>query len=91
MNRDAAEVLAVDVLGWLAGDPDALGAFLAASGAGPGDLRARASDPEFLTFVLEFLLSDEERLLAFCADRSHPNDAPMRALVALGGGNPHWT
>jgi hypothetical protein len=91
MNKEGAEALAIDALGWLAADPDALGGFLAASGAGPAELRARATEPEFLIFLLEFMLSDEERLLAFCGDRNHPPDAPMRALVALGGGNPHWT
>ena len=92
MNRDQAEAIAIDALDWLAGNEDAGGAFLAASGASADDLRARAGEPEFLCFVLEFLMSDEPRLLAFCANRNYPPDTPMQALSALpGGGNVNWT
>ena len=92
MNRDAAESLAVEALGWLAGEPDALGAFLAAAGAGPAELRARAQEPEFLGFVLDFLLQDEPLLIAFCDAAGRPYDAPMRARARLPGGEaPEWT
>lgn len=87
-----AEALALRALGWMAADPDLTGAFLAAAGAGPGDLRARAADPEFLGFVLDFLLSDEPALIAFAAAEGVKPDVPMRARAALPGGDlPNWT
>ncbi len=92
MNRDAAESLAVEALSWLAGEPDALGAFLAAAGAGPAELRARSAEPEFLGFVLDFLLSDEALLIAFCDAAGRRYEAPMRARALLPGGDlPNWT
>ena len=92
MNADAAEALAIEALGWLASDPDALGGFLSAAGAGPGDLRARAAEPEFLGFVLDHLLANEPLLLAFCDAAGRPYDAPLRARMALpGGAAPEWT
>ena len=92
MNRDQAEAVAIDALGWLAGQPDALGRFLAMSGADPAELRARVADRAFLGFVMDFLLSEEALLLAFCQDRGLPPDAPMRIRAALPGGDvPHWT
>lgn len=92
MKSDAAEMLAIRALGWLAGNDDLSGAFLSASGASADELRQRAGDPEFLGFVMDFLLGDEDALLAFCEDVDVPPDAPMRARAALPGGDlPNWT
>ncbi len=92
MARPQAEALAVQALIWMAGDVDLIGRFLATTGAGPADLRARAAEPEFLGFVLDFLLSDEAALIAFAAAESIRPELPMRARAALPGGElPHWT
>lgn len=92
VGQAEAEALALRALGWMASDPDLTGRFLAAAGAGPGELRARAADPEFLGFVLDFLLGDEPALVAFArAERISP-DLPLRARAALPGGDlPNWT
>jgi hypothetical protein len=88
---DAAD-LAQDALLWLLGRPEDAGAFLAASGLDPADLRARAAAPDFLGFVLDFLLADESLLRAFAAEAGVPPDAPRRARQALPGGDaPEWT
>jgi hypothetical protein len=92
MARPQAEALAVQALVWMAGDADLIGRFLAMTGAGPADLRARAGEPEFLGFVLDFLLSDEAALIAFAAAEQIRPDLPMRARAALpGGAVPNWT
>ncbi len=92
MARPQAEALAVQALVWMAGDAGLVGRFLAATGAGPADLRARAAEPEFLGFVLDFLLSDEAALVAFAAAENIRPELPMRARAALPGGElPHWT
>lgn len=92
MRRAEAAEIGEQALVWLAGEPEALGAFLGASGLDPGDLRARAREPEFLGFLLDFLLSDEALLLAFCAAAGIAPALPARARAALPGGDlPHWT
>ena len=92
MARPQAEALAVQALVWMAGDADLVGRFLAATGAGPADVRARAAEPEFLGFVLDFLLSDEAALVAFALAENIRPELPMRARAALPGGElPHWT
>ena len=92
MTPQAAETVALSALGWIAADEARAGAFLGAAGASPSDLRARASEPEFLGFVLDFLLADEEALLAFCAEANLAPEAPFRARHTLPGGDaPHWT
>jgi hypothetical protein len=77
MGRPQAEALAVQALAWMASNPDLIGRFLAMTGAGPADLRVRAAEPEFLGFVLDFLLSDEAALVAFAADASIRPDLPV--------------
>jgi len=92
VGRPEAEALAVQALAWMAGDAELIGRFLASTGAGPGDLRVRAADPEFLGFVLDFLLADETALIAFAAAKNIRPELPMRARAALPGGDlPHWT
>ncbi|MEM9147520.1 MAG: DUF3572 domain-containing protein [Pseudomonadota bacterium] len=92
MAGEPADRLALDVLSWMAEQPDLLGRFMAASGASPDDLRTAMHRPEFLGFVLDHLLSDEAALLAFAADRGVPPDAPARARAGLPGGDlPEWT
>ncbi len=92
LSREAAELVGLQALGWIAAQPELAAGFLAAAGAAPGDLRARAADPEFLGFVLDFLLADEAALLAFAAEAGVAADGPLRARDALpGGALPHWT
>jgi Protein of unknown function (DUF3572) len=92
LSRDAAELVALQALGWIVGQPAIAEEFLAAAGASADDLRRRAGDPEFLGFVLDFLLADETALLNFAAEAGVPPDRPLRARVALpGGALPNWT
>lgn len=92
VTPDAAEKIALEALLWIAADEDLSGGLLSMSGAAAGDLRERAADPEFLGFVLDFLLMDEPALLAFCEHANHSPEAPMRARATLPGGDiPNWT
>ena len=58
-SADAAETLALQALGWLLSNEDLLPVFLGATGVNESDLRERASDPEFLGSVLDFLMMDD--------------------------------
>ncbi len=91
-RQDSAESLALQALAWLAGEDEAFGAFLAASGSDAGQVRARAAEPELMGSVLDFMLSDEALLLRFCAETGQSPEAPMRARALLPGGDvPDWT
>ncbi len=92
MNRDSAERLGIQALVWLAGNDEFLQRFLDAGGVSATDLRQRAQEPEFLGFVLDFLLGDDAMVLAFCDDSNLPPETPMQARAALPGGDlPNWT
>ena len=62
----ATNRLAVSVLQWLTKDEDRLDAFLQSSGLSPSSLREAARDPGFLTAVLDYVVQDENGLIA-CA------------------------
>ena len=92
IGHEAAEALALRALVWTLDDDDRRGAFMATTGAAPADLAAGARDPAFLGAVLDFLLSDEARVIAFCTAENVAFDAPLRARAGLPGGDvPHWT
>jgi hypothetical protein len=92
MKRERAIAIGQDALIWLAGQPEALGAFLAASGLAPEDFRARARDPEFLGFLLDFVLASDASVLDFVRVAGLAPDAPARARAILGGSElPNWT
>ena len=65
--REVAEIVAVQALSFIAGDPERLGLFLAESGIGPETLRTAATDPHFLTHVLDFVLRDDSTVKAFAS------------------------
>jgi hypothetical protein len=65
-TRENAEILALEGLGWLAGQEEALQGFLDQSGIDAAGLRAAAGRPEMGLAVLDFLLANEDLLLGFC-------------------------
>ncbi|SEA53560.1 DUF3572 family protein [Rubrimonas cliftonensis] len=88
----AAEALALGGLGWLAADPERLDALMGAAGLAPADLAARAAEPEFLGFVLDFILADEARARDFAEESGLGPEDATRARMALPGGDvAHWT
>ena len=73
--REAAEIVAVQALSFVAEDPERLGAFLAESGIGPETLRTAATDPHFLASVLDFVMRDDATVKAFAdVSKLHPTN-----------------
>jgi len=92
MKLEQAIALGEAALLWLAERPELLEGFMAASGAGVADLRAGARDPEFLGFILDFILQSDEWVIAFASHAEVSPDRPARARAALPGGYaPDWT
>jgi hypothetical protein len=86
--REVAEIVAVQALSFIAGDPERLGLFLAESGIGPETLRNAAADPRFLSSVLDFVMRDDATVKAFAgASELHPTNIAA-AHQALN--DPRW-
>lgn len=91
-TQESAETLALQALGWLAGNDDLLPVFLGNSGLGEADVKERATDPLFLGAVLDFLMMDDAWVVAFCDAQRLPYAHLMAARQALPGGEQvHWT
>jgi len=84
-NLEAGRSLAVSGLAFIANDSDRLSRFLNLTGLGPHNLRTAAADPAFLDSVLDYLVADEQLLLAFAADAGLKPEAIARAHAALRG------
>ena len=73
--KEVAEIVAIQALSFVAGDPERLGLFLAEGGIGPETLRTAAADPHFLAHVLDFVLRDDDTVKAFAAvSQLHPTN-----------------
>jgi len=84
--RERAEGLAIEALGFLAGDPERLSRFLDVSGLTPQTLREAATQPSFLGAVLDYLAADESLLVTFAANGGHDPADIMQAHAIL---SPH--
>ena len=80
---EQAEILAIQVLGYIAGTEEELQRLLTATGMDSEALKQCAQSRAGLAGVLDYICQDESILLGFCeAARIRP-DEPMRALHAL--------
>lgn len=92
MNPERAEVVALTVLSWLAGDDEVLPVFLGSTGLDRTDLRERAQDPDLLASVLEFVTLDDSWVLDCAAATGLRPEEPFGALTVLSGtARTHWT
>ena len=92
MNAAAAQVLGLEALTWVLAQEELIGNFLSTTGAYPQDLAGLASQPLFLGAVLDFLMEDDQRIIAFCTAHNHPLTIVQIARAALPGAQyMHWT
>jgi hypothetical protein len=85
INRKIAENLAIQALGFLASDPERLGAFLAATGIGPDMIRKAAAEPSFLAGVLDHVCGDEGLLIAVAGHAGVTPQEVEHAQAVLSG------
>jgi len=91
-NPDQAAVTGLQALSYIAEDSDLFGMFLDQAGTNAADIKAQASDPGFLGFVLDFLMQDDARVVGFASSAGMAPEAVAFARRALPGGDtPEWT
>ena len=91
-SSDQAQTFALSALAALIEHEDLRDQFLGSSGLAPNELSERANDPEFLGFVLDFILQGDDAILNLSAALSVSPETFVEARVALPGGDtPHWT
>ncbi|RFC65261.1 DUF3572 family protein [Fulvimarina endophytica] len=80
------EAIAVEALGFIAGDQRLFERFCGLTGLSAGEMRAAAAEPGFLSGVLEFVTAHEATLMAFCEASGHAPQRVVDAGSALAGG-----
>jgi hypothetical protein len=83
-SREAAEMLAIQALAFIAEEPERLAAFLSVTGVTVEGIRDAAGEPSFLAGVLEHMLGDENLLLAFATGAGIDPASVGRARAAFG-------
>ena len=82
-NPEQAEILAIQVLGYLASAEEELQRLMMATGMDTEALKQVAQSRDRMAGLLDYICQDESILLGFCeATNIHP-DEPLRALHAL--------
>lgn len=85
MAIETAQGIAAEALLQLTRDPEQVGRFLAVAGIGPESIREAADEPGFLAGVLEYYMSDEALLLAYCENAGLRPTMIAAARFALAG------
>lgn len=91
-RQETAEIVALQAFAWLAANDELLPVFLGSTGASLDDLARSARSVEFLASVLDFLLMDDEWIIACCDAQGLPYEALRDARAGLPGAEQHhWT
>ena len=92
MTPDAAQVIAIQALGWLVGNNELLPVFMGSTGTSAEDLKARVEDASLLVSVMDFILMEDEWVLDFCDVAGLDPHKLQSVRHALPGGEKvHWT
>lgn len=83
LGAEDAQAVALKALAFIAGDDALMSRFVALTGCGLEDIKARMADNGFLGAVLDFLLADEPSLLAFAEAEDLAPETPMLARRLL--------
>ncbi|CAA0098146.1 Uncharacterised protein [Starkeya nomas] len=67
-QQQAAREVSLGALGYLAGDPERIGPFLAESGLSPADLRGVAGSTAFHVALLDYLINRQDLLIAYAGE-----------------------
>jgi hypothetical protein len=71
-----ADQIAIDALGYIASEPDLMQRFLDLTGIEADGIRQAAGQPSFFVGVLDFLLANENDVVAF----SHATGTPLETV-----------
>jgi len=85
VDIDQSEGVAIAAFTFLAGEPEYFSRFAGVTGIDLSDIAEIAGSREFLTAVLEYMLSDESLLLAFCENNNQQPEIVNTAHMVLGG------
>ena len=92
MDKEIAEIRALEVLTWVLSEPDLIQVFMGATGASQDDLRSNTSNHEFLISILDFVLMDDSWVIS-CSKFMNIDPSQIQVIkMSLDGGQEvNWT
>tara|TARA_B100000963_G_scaffold234018_1_gene204465 strand:+ start:500 stop:778 length:279 start_codon:yes stop_codon:yes gene_type:complete len=92
MTSQEAEIYALKVTNWLISNQDLLGVFMSSTGVSEATIRSNFHDGVFLVAVLDFVLLDDNWVIAACdAMQLEPDLMHSARLLLPGGERVNWT
>ena len=92
MDKEIAEIRALEVLTWVLSEPDLIQVFMRATGASQDDLRSSTLSHEFLISILDFVLMDDNWVISCSTFLSiEPSQIQIIRLSLDGGQEVNWT
>ena len=92
MTSQEAEIYALKVTNWLISNQDLLGVFMSSTGVSEATIRSNFHDGVFLVAVLDFVLLDDNWVIAACdAMQLEPDVMNSARLLLPGGERVNWT
>ena len=92
MDREIAEIRALEILTWVLSEPDLIQVFMRATGASEDDLRSNTLSHEFLISILDFVLMDDNWVISCSTFLSiEPSQIQIIKLSLDGGQEVNWT
>ncbi len=91
-DRSVAETVALQAVAFILASDGVREALLTRTGLTAETLQSELADPELLAAVLDFVLSEDDWVVAFAADAGIAPEEVATARIALPGGeDTHWT
>lgn len=91
MDRDHAEIIAINGLSFVAGNEEYLGHYIKLSGISLEQLKAGTSDPltmpNILASIIDFLMQNEKYLIEFSEENQINPDQITKTRVFFPGAN----
>ena len=92
MNLEQAEIYATKVATWLISNEEMLKIFMGSTGVSGNTIKSDFQDGVFLAAVLDFLLLDDNWVIAACqAMQLEPEAMSAVRLLLPGGQKVNWT
>ena len=92
MDKEIAEIRALEVLTWVLSEPDLIQVFMRVTGASQDDLRSSTLSHEFLISILDFVLMDDNWVISCSKFLSiEPSQIQIIRLSLDGGQEVNWT
>ena len=92
MTSQEAEIYAIKVTNWLISNQDLLDVFMSSTGVNEATIKSDFHDGVFLAAVLDFLLLDDNWVIAACDAMQLEPDAMLTARLVLPvGERVNWT